>query len=95
MEPRASVVPADATLCVPHGGTLAVCDKPDSAESESNLDFELLSPRFTGIVTLNSAQSTSLHAGQRALVALRPMESVGQHLYESVCDWAAVRLHRD
>jgi hypothetical protein len=89
------VVPADATLCVPHGGTLAVRDKPESSESESKLAFELLSPRFTGIMTLNSAQSTNLHAGQRALVALRPFESVGHHLYDTVCEWAAVRLHRD
>jgi multidrug resistance efflux pump len=95
IEPRASVVPLDTTLCVPNGGSLAVRDKPESSDMESSLDFELLSPRFTGIMTLNSSQSADLYAGQRAQVALRPFESVGQHLYRAVSDWAEVRLHRD
>jgi putative peptide zinc metalloprotease protein len=95
IEPRASVVPLDTTLCVPNGGSLAVRDKPESSGKESSLNFELLSPRFIGFMTLNSSQSAELHAGQRAQVALRPFESVGQHLYRAVSDWAENRLHRD
>ena len=89
------MVPLDTTLCVPNGGSLAVRNKPESSDKESSLDFELLNPRFTGIMALNSSQSADLYAGQRAQVALRPSESIGQHLYRAASDWADVRLRRD
>ncbi len=95
IEPRASVVPLDTTLCVPNGGTLAVRHKPESSAKQSSLGYELLSPRFAGVVTLNASQSVTLHAGQRAQVTLRPFESLGRHLYGAVADWAETRLRRN
>jgi hypothetical protein len=94
IEPRATVTPLAPSLCAPDGGSLAVRDIEPSAESPGHLDYELLAPRFTGIMQLSAAQSTRVFAGQRSRVALRPYESVGRHLYQLIAGWVDARLQR-
>ena len=94
IEPRASTLPLDASLCAPYGGSLPVRRRSDSAGQAEHGKFELLAPRFTGIMALGPAESEQVHAGQRALVAVHPFESLGGHLYHALLSWADARLHR-
>jgi len=93
IEPRGSVVPIERSLCVPAGGDLPV-RKVDQDSSATGADYQLLSPRFTGIMPLDAAHSRLVPAGRRAHVALRPRESVGQHLWQLLTDWVDRRLGR-
>jgi hypothetical protein len=82
------------SLCAPYGGALPVRRRNDSADQAQPSKFELLAPRFTGILSLGAAESELVHAGQRALVAVHPYESLGGHLYHALFNWADARLHR-
>ena len=94
IEPRASAVPLDVSLCAPHGGDLAVRNPAGDTTDARYAGLELLSPRFTGVIPLDAEQSRIVFAGQRARVALHSYESVGRHLYQLVRDWADRKLHR-
>ncbi|MFW6171930.1 MAG: efflux RND transporter periplasmic adaptor subunit, partial [Planctomycetota bacterium] len=97
VEPRGSLVPLDVSLCAPNGGLLAVREvsrKPGDEQRPEGLEYELLSPHFTGIVSLAPDQSTRVRSGQRARVALRPTETIGQHLYHLLAEWVEVKLSR-
>ncbi len=94
VEPRASATPIDDSLCAPHGGVLAVRNVSDDPSAVAGSSYELLSPRFTGIVQLDAGQSEQVHAGQRARAALRPSETVGSHLYGLLADWVDRKLQR-
>ena len=94
VEPRASVVPLDMSLCALNGGALAVRAASDREGKAGGSGYELLSPRFTGTVQLDAQQSRQVHAGQRARVALRPYESIGSHLYHLASDWVDKKLRR-
>ena len=94
VEPRASVIPIDMSLCAPNGGVLAVRNTSQVPQAVASASYELLSPRFTGIVELDGSQSEQVYAGQRARVALRPYETVGSHLYQIIADWVDKKLHR-
>jgi hypothetical protein len=94
IEPRASTLPLDVSLCAPCGGTLPVRCRSDATDQTEHGKFELLAPRFTGIMLLGAAESEHVRAGQRAVVAVHPYESVGGHLYHKLLKWADARLHR-
>lgn len=94
VEPRASSAPIDLSLCAPNGGELAVRSVATDNEKPEGHPYELLSPRFTGVVSLSAAQSRQAHAGQRARVALRPSETVGEHFYYLLVDWVDTKLRR-
>ena len=94
IEPRASTLPLDASLCAPHGGSLPVHRSSDSASQAAQGKFELLAPRFQGIMSLGAAESEQVHAGQRVVVAVHPFESVGGHLYRMLGHWMDRKLHR-
>ncbi len=94
VEPRASSTPAHMSLCAPNGGVLAVRTVDHGAAKTSSGGYEFLSPRFTGIVPLDADQSEQVRAGQRARVALRQSENVGEHLYQLLSDWVNTKLRR-
>ncbi len=94
IEPRASTLPLDPALCAPLGGSLAVRRVSDAAGHKGRGQFELLSPRFTGVMPLGPVHCDQLHAGQRAVVAVRPRESLGGHLYRKLIEWMDAKLHR-
>jgi putative peptide zinc metalloprotease protein len=92
IDPRASDVPIDPSLCAPEGGDLAV--RADHAKSPTltHDQLQLVSPRFTGILKLEPSAGERLFAGQRAYVALRRFESVGHHIVRCIRDWVDERL---
>jgi len=94
IEPRATLLPLDASLCAPYGGALAVRQRSDAAAQAGAETYELLAPRFTGIMPLDAAASQCVRAGQRALVAVHPYQSLGGRLYRVFVQWADTRLHR-
>ncbi len=94
VEPRASSTPPDLSLCAPNGGELAVRNVAADARHSEQHEFELLSPRFIGVVHLSAEQSHQARAGQRARVALRPSETVGEHFYHRAVDWIDIKLRR-
>lgn len=87
--PQATLEPPHAALLAANGGPIAVKPKADSGEAT----FELLQPRFKGVVLLNASQSERLFSGQRAWVSYRPFdESIGVHLYFAATDWIRQRF---
>jgi hypothetical protein len=94
IEPRASTLPLDASLCAPYGGPLPVRRHDKSDRPTDRITYESLAPRFTAVMTLAPGDSQHVHAGQRALVAVHPRESLGGHLYRALREWIDKRLHR-
>jgi putative peptide zinc metalloprotease protein len=100
VNPRASIDLPYASLASVNGGPLAVRQKERGTSgndgSQSPTDpFELLSPRFTGILTPSSDRSRSLYAGQLGVATLRPFnESIAKHLYRSVARWTENKLNK-
>jgi putative peptide zinc metalloprotease protein len=94
IEPQASVAPRDVSLCAPYGGPLPVRQLDGESAPMGRSGLELLSPRFTGVMPLDPAQSRRVFAGQRTRVALRPSESVGEHLHHLIVDWVDSKLQR-
>lgn len=89
VSPRASLQPPHPALSAQAGGPLAV--KPANVESgqqNSAEHYELLAPSFKGQVSLASAVSQRVNAGQIATISLRPHdEAIGPHLYHLVARW--------
>jgi hypothetical protein len=94
IEPRASIQPLDATLCAPYGGPLAVRKGADSAEREGAGAYQLLAPRFTGVIPLAASESEVVRAGQRGVVAVHARETVGGHLRRRLLAWVDRKLRR-
>lgn len=87
--PRATKEPPHDSLIAANGGPLAVKPVTDSGDAK----FELLAPRFKGVVSLNRTASKQLFSGQRAWVSYRPFhESVGSHLYHAATSWIRQRF---
>lgn len=72
IEPGASTTPPHLSLCASHGGDLAIRNAIADTPQGSEPACELLSPRFTGVVTLSAEQSQGVPAGQRATSHLPP-----------------------
>lgn len=96
VEPRGTTKPLDAALCAPCGGVLAAREVKNAAVDSAHLTqrYETLSPRFTGVIPLNSAASRQVRSGQLATVSIQARETVGEHLYREVRDWMDKRLRR-
>jgi putative peptide zinc metalloprotease protein len=94
VEPRASKRPADPALGAAYGGPLPVRRHEAAAPESDARQYELLAPRFTGVLTLSAGQSRAVYAGQLADVALHADQSLGAHLMARAADWVALRLHR-
>lgn len=72
-------------------GVVALVFAPKADDADT---FELVEPRFAGIVSLASPASQSLRAGQTGIVWLRPQhESIASHLYHSAARWVRGKLH--
>lgn len=88
--PRATPSVPHPALAAVNGGSLPVKNAADS-----DTDYELFSPRFTGIVQLEDSESQHLRTGQTGTVSYRALhESIGEHLYRSFSDWLDERLNR-
>ena len=97
VDPRASVQPPHHSLCAPNGGPLVVKRKAaDENDSQTATEtYELLTPRFVGVVSLSTAQSRSLRAGQRGTITFRThRESIGSHLYTLSSRWVRRTIAR-
>jgi hypothetical protein len=94
IEPRASKLPPDPALCAAYGGPLPVREHGASPQASDSRHYELLTPRFTGVLALDAGQSRAVYAGQRAAVALHADQSLGAHLVARAADWVDARLHR-
>lgn len=70
LPPRASLEPSHLSLTAPYGGPLEVRKKLDHEASDDRDDYELLQPRFVGIVPLSIQASTKFRVGQRGVVWL-------------------------
>ncbi len=95
VEPRASVTPLDLSLCAPFGGVLVVKSVESNRGHSPGRNYELLTPSFVGVVNLTASQGTRVRSGQRAYVALRASETIGEHLHHLVSDWVDAKLHRN
>lgn len=94
VEPRASKQPPDPALCAAYGGPLPVRQRRASSAESDAATYELLAPRFTGVLALDASQSRSVYAGQRVTVSLHVGQSLGGHMLARVADWVDARLHR-
>jgi putative peptide zinc metalloprotease protein len=98
INPRAAIDLPYASLAAPNGGPLAVRAKDRNPSSDDGSQtaadhLELLSPRFSGILTPSSDRSRSLHAGQLGVATLRPFdESIGKHLFRVAVRWTENKL---
>ena len=89
--PRATRQAPHESLYAINGGALSIQPSARSNDSESSLRFQLLTPRFDAIATLNEKQSRSLRAGQRCeLVLSGGQPSIGTYLWR----YAARRLEQ-
>ncbi len=68
--PRAGIVPPHVSLCAPYGGLLEVRPKRNREPDLPEDQFELLKPRFTGVVSLTGQESARLRVGQRGVAWL-------------------------
>jgi putative peptide zinc metalloprotease protein len=90
--PRATKKPPHAALCAPYGGPLTVKARQGADETEDA--YELVVPRFAGIVELPDDLGRRLHAGQFAYVTIGSdgTESVAEVLHRRVHDWVDKKL---
>jgi len=94
VEPRASRVPLAPSLCAPNGGTLTVRDGEDETTGVAPQRYELISPRFTGVIQLTPEQGSQLRAGQRVMVAWRGRDKLGDRLWHVLSNWIDRKLQR-
>lgn len=86
--PRASLQSPHFALCAAAGGPLPVRPTDSKSEHAASGDFELLAPRFIGVVPLGPEQSTPLLAGQTGTVSLQTsVDAIGPHLANLVYRW--------
>lgn len=96
LNPRASVEPSHPSLCASFGGPLNVRERPRSETNGTEHTFELLSPRFRGIVGLSETESSQLRVGQRGVAWLaNGNESIAEHLIRKVKDQFSKVLRQD
>jgi hypothetical protein len=94
VEPRASTIPLHLSLCTSHGGQLTVRTAEAQLGYQPETDYELLAPRFIGVVSLTTEQSGLARAGQRALIALRAQDTIGRHVHQLLVNWVDAKLGR-
>jgi hypothetical protein len=99
--PLARINPSACTD-LPHPSLGAMCRGPllvrskkqaPDAAAQTGDAYELVEPRFLGIVSLSPQTGRTLHAGQSGVVWLRmEHEATGRHLYDAACRWVRRRL---
>jgi putative peptide zinc metalloprotease protein len=96
MNPRATVDLPHPAFSAVAGGPLAVKPRAASEKDDpSQPQYELLSPRFVGKVSLSADESAHWHAGQRATVSFRSSQAtIGGRLYQFIDGWIQARLGR-
>ena len=97
VEPQASLVPPHPAFGASLGGPLAVEVKQSGSNSSVNSDdaYQLLEPRFVGIVELPAGHSAFLKAGQFGAVQLRSKhQTVGAHFYTFLRRWLSQLIQR-
>ncbi|MFV2067561.1 MAG: HlyD family efflux transporter periplasmic adaptor subunit [Pirellulales bacterium] len=90
VNPRATFKIPHSALSAQQGGPLIVKRSDhESGDRDNHADrYELLVPRFNGIVDLATSQSCLLRAGQVGFVTVASGgESIGQHLYRALAGW--------
>ena len=96
IKPRASAKIPHPALCAAQDGPLAVKEKDPTADSREEFDhYELLAPRFCGIVEMGPDRSRRLRAGQIGSIRVRTgQESIGGHLYNLVAGWVRGQMRQ-
>ncbi|HEY4760669.1 MAG TPA: biotin/lipoyl-binding protein, partial [Thermoguttaceae bacterium] len=99
IEPRASLEPLHPALAATKGGPLPVRHKTkesaDNKDGSNQESYELLTPQFTGEVTLSLEQSDLLAVGQRVQVSFSPQgQSVGDFLFTRFQRWCRDKVRR-
>jgi putative peptide zinc metalloprotease protein len=85
IEPEASDVSPEPSLCASYGGPLAVL--PTDEDDTSHSGFVLLEPHFSGFLQLAESQKNRILAGQRASILLNSTQtSLGEYLLETIRD---------
>ena len=87
--PRATTVTTHPTLSAHLGGSLDVrpSTNPNQKESDPHA-MELLDPRFTAHLAIESDNGKQLHSGQRGWAFIRSSrQSMGSYLYLAAHDW--------
>ena len=98
INPRASHEPTHPALCAINDGPLPVKNSVSQSDDETSKEnpYELLAPRFEGVVKLTDEQSQSIHAGECCTISFRPCHRpIGVHLYVEFSRWVRekVRVH--
>jgi putative peptide zinc metalloprotease protein len=91
LTPQASQKVPHEALSAAAGGPLIVqpaMGKKPSSDQASEESYELIQPRFAGIVQFDATPGVALRAGQRATVRFHTHhETVGGHLYRMMHQW--------
>ena len=90
VNPRAFRLLKDSAIASANGGNLPVrpADIDSSAKNNSEVQWELLEPRFTATARLIDDQSKRLRAGQITTLLLnQARESIGEWTYRTVSNW--------
>jgi putative peptide zinc metalloprotease protein len=98
IEPRASMDLTHPALASSSGGPLLVKpkDRKSQEDGAATSDYELLTPRLTGQITLTAQQSENLGAGQRGVVSVRASteRSIGSYLCAWLTHWCRDRARQ-
>ena len=90
--PRALRQPTHPALTALNGGPLPVQPSAAPGSSTKGETFELLAPRFTGIVCCNPGIGPELHAGQVGMISCRTRnESIAVRITNLVSQWVRER----
>ena len=95
INPRASHKPTHLALCAINEGPLPVKSAVSKSEDDTPTDnsYELLAPRFEGVINLTNQQSQTIYAGERCTISFRPCsQPIGVHLYVEFSRWIREKL---
>jgi multidrug efflux pump subunit AcrA (membrane-fusion protein) len=93
LEPQASAIPPHDALGANCGGPLPVLERRAGEGKKESVHHEFLTPRFTGIVPLDSGAAGEVFSGQLGEVSFRAAtESFGGHLLMLSGRWLQAKL---
>ena len=95
VNPRASSTPTYPSLTAAMGGSLPVRPSSSSDAGESELSYELLSPRFDVTVAVPEGFGQEILAGQRGQAYFESTDqSLASYLYLAACHWLESKVDR-
>jgi putative peptide zinc metalloprotease protein len=99
IEPHATLEPLHPAMAATKGGPLPVKykakDPVEKKEESGREPYELLTPQFTGEVTLLLEQSNLLASGQRGQISFSPEDqSMGEFLFSRFQRWCRDKIRR-